>query len=169
MNASLLKNIADAYDEKSNEGCKSGAIVTFSDKLFLCKNDTSGPFNPENFQQVYLSDLLRGHLNSNLGGVSKVSRVYQSNLSTTLTIDSDVKYIICTPRRLPSITIQSPWVTDISFDDYSTYYLKKVGDSIVVQNEEVSYGEEKITWISKTSVKIERTTTDGIYSLIFMK
>lgn len=62
--ASLIENMAPEY---TTDGAKAGNYYMHSKLLYLCKSDCSGLFDESNFEQVYLSDLLRGTANSNLG------------------------------------------------------------------------------------------------------
>lgn len=67
--ASLIENMAPEY---TTDGAKAGNYYMHSKLLYLCKSDCSGLFDESNFEQVYLSDLLRGTANSNLGGKPKI-------------------------------------------------------------------------------------------------
>lgn len=60
---SIMKNIAPPYD---NSPCTKGEYRVVDDKIYLCKEDTSGVFDISKWEQVFLTDFIRGQLNENV-------------------------------------------------------------------------------------------------------
>lgn len=91
--ASLIENMAPEY---TTDGAKAGNYYMHSKLLYLCKSDCSGLFDESNFEQVYLSDLLRGTANSNLGGLtySKITYTTGSSNQEIYTINEDCDVLI---------------------------------------------------------------------------
>lgn len=88
--ASFDHNLAEIFDK--DKAYPSGQILINEGKLYFAKEDITGGhyFNPEKFQQIYLADLLRGHLNSNLAHnlnlterITNLSNGYDLTLSTS--------------------------------------------------------------------------------------
>lgn len=68
--ASLMKNLAPDY--ASSKSYSAGDRVLYNNKLYNCTKATTGTFDADCWQDIYLSDLIKGGLNSNLGGKAEL-------------------------------------------------------------------------------------------------
>lgn len=66
--ADFMANLAPAYS--TSKTYESGNRVLYNNKLYQCTKSTSGTFDASAWTSIYVSDLIKGGLNSNLGGNS---------------------------------------------------------------------------------------------------
>lgn len=96
--ANLLYNLAQPFSDTKQY--TQGVIVIYNDRMYEMTADeyTPGPFDPEKFTERFLSEMISGKLNSNLGAKllwtnSNVSAGWAQDASISVNI-SKYKYIV---------------------------------------------------------------------------
>lgn len=66
----VLNNIAPPYEK--DKSYVKGDYCIYGNSPYICLKDTSGAFDSEKWKQVYLSEMISGDLNSNLGAKNSI-------------------------------------------------------------------------------------------------
>lgn len=147
--ASLIENMAPEY---TTDGAKAGNYYMHSKLLYLCKSDCSGLFDESNFEQVYLSDLLRGTANSNLVKFKYgCLTVPAGSASRSITVDVgfEPNLILIWCQRSDSTAGAPKYFTDGGTYTYPLSYFKNSNG--VFQHYGAYYASSGVTSVDSTS------------------
>lgn len=117
--ASLLNNIAPAYNP--TESYSFGAKTLNNDHLYQCIKSTTGPFDPDAWTEIYLSDLIQGGMS--MDGLEPVllwTNTSPSSIFAAQTISLDLS-------NYAGVLVESN--SNISSADYGTRIYCKIGET----------------------------------------